>query len=189
MFCMIKKNLKRFVTLMNGFNLQWNGGQLISIEWASTEELLCIQDDGQVSVYDIFGSFQNSFQMGQEAKEMKIIDANTFPTLSGTGLVVLTTNFRFFVVNNVKDPRIRRFPDIPGVNIAPNCWLAVNEDRQTRLIVAKERDIYVLEQSEQHDVQRVPEMNHHFLSVLAMDISPCKSLVALLTDAGLNNSN
>ncbi len=52
--------------------------------------------------------------MGQEAKEMKIIDARKFATSSGTGLVVLTTNFRFFVVNNIKDPRIRRFPDIPG---------------------------------------------------------------------------
>jgi len=117
---------------------------------------------------------------------MKIIDACSFSTPSGTGLVVLTTNFRFFVVNNVKDPRIRRFPDIPGVNIAPSCWLAVNEDRQTRLIVAKEREIYVLEQSEQHDAQRMPEISNHFLSVLALDVSPCKSLVALLTDAGLN---
>ena len=54
--------------------------------------------------------------MGQEAKEMKIIDAGVFSTPSGTGLLVLTTNYRFFVVNNVKDPRIRRFPDIPGRN-------------------------------------------------------------------------
>lgn len=84
------------------------------MEWSSNEELLCIQDDGSVSVYDIFGSFQNSFQMGQEAKEVKIIDARSFPSFSGTGLVVLTTNYRFFAVNNVKDPRIRRFPDIPG---------------------------------------------------------------------------
>jgi len=166
-------------------SIKWNGGPLVAIKWASTEELLCIQDDGTVSLYDIFGSFQNSFQMGQEAKEMKIIDACVFSTPSGTGLVVLTTNFRFFVINNVKDPRIRRFPDIPGINIAPSCWLAVNEDRQTRVIVAKEREIYVLEQSEQHDVQRVPEMTHHFLSVLALDVSPCKSHVALLTDAGV----
>lgn len=68
-----------------------------------------------MSAYDIFGNYQNSFQMGQEAREMKIIDARTFSSSTGTGLVVLTTNFRFFVVNNIKDPRIRRFPDIPGI--------------------------------------------------------------------------
>lgn len=67
-----------------------------------------------VSIYDMFGVFQSSFQMGQEAKEMKIIDTTTFASSTGTGLVVLTTNYRFFVVNNVKEPRIRRFPDIPG---------------------------------------------------------------------------
>nr|CAG4649949.1 EOG090X01BU [Sida crystallina] len=87
---------------------------MINIEWTTNEELLCIQDDGTVSVYDIFGIFLHSFQMGQEAKETKIIEASTFSSPSGTGLVVLTTNFRFFVVNNIKDPRIRRFPDIPG---------------------------------------------------------------------------
>ena len=94
--------------------LQWGGGKVIGIDWSASEELLCVQDDGTVSLYDMFGTFQNSFQMGQEAKEMKIIDVRTFATTSGTGLIVLTTNFRFFVVNNIKDPRIRRFPDIPG---------------------------------------------------------------------------
>lgn len=95
--------------------MQWSGGKVIGIEWSASEELLCIQDDGTVSLYDIFGTYQNSFQMGQEAKEMKIIGVRTFATTSGTGLIVLTTNFRFFVVNNIKDPRIRRFPDIPGI--------------------------------------------------------------------------
>lgn len=52
--------------------------------------------------------------MGKEAEEMKIIDASSFTSSTGTGLAVLTTNYRYFVVNNVKEPRIRRFPDIPG---------------------------------------------------------------------------
>lgn len=89
---------------------------MIGIDWSASEELLCIQDDGSVSLYDIFGTYQSSFHMGQEAKEMKIVDGRTFSTSSGTGLAVLTTNFRFFVVNNVKDPRLRKFPDIPGTD-------------------------------------------------------------------------
>nr|CAG4641471.1 EOG090X01BU [Eurycercus lamellatus] len=167
-------------------SIKWTGGMLISINWASTEELMCIQDDGTVSIYDIFGTFQNSFHMGQEAKETRIIDACTFSTASGTGLVVLTTNFRFFAINNVKDPRIRRFPDIPGLNIVPSCWIAIHgEDRQTRVVVAKEKDIYLLDYSEQHVVQRVPEISHHYLSVVAMAISPCNNFISLLTDAGV----
>nr|CAG4649104.1 EOG090X01BU [Scapholeberis mucronata]SVE93461.1 EOG090X01BU [Scapholeberis mucronata] len=167
-------------------SIKWSGGKLVSINWSASEELLCIQDDGCVSIYDIFGTYQNSFHMGQEAKEMKIIDANIFSTPSGTGLVVLTTNFRFFAINNVKDPRIRRFPDIPGINIAPSSWIAIHgDDRQTRVIAAKEKDIYLLDYSEQHVIQRAPEISHHHLSVVAMAVSPCNKLVALLTDAGV----
>lgn len=185
---------------------QWSGRAVITIEWTSSEELLCIQDDGTVSLFDMFGSFQNSFHMGQEAKDTKIIDAQTFSSPMGTGLVVLTTNFRFFVVNNIKDPRIRKFPDIPGqiyvidfcaevcgnlllligVNIVPSCWTAMSEDRQTKVIVAKERDIYLLEQSEQHIVQHAVDFSHHFLSILALAVSPCHKHMALLTDAGEN---
>nr|CAG4635949.1 EOG090X01BU [Eubosmina coregoni]SVE69644.1 EOG090X01BU [Eubosmina coregoni] len=166
--------------------IKWSGGMVIRIEWSAAEELMCIQDDGTVCLYDIFGTFQKSFVMGQEAKEMKIVDACSFASTSGTGLAVLTTHYRFFVVNNIKDPRIRKYPDIPGVNIAPSCWLAVHgEDRQTKIIVAKEKDIYILDNSENHVAQRVPDISHHYLSVVALALSPCQKCVALLTDAGV----
>ena len=72
-----------------------------------------------------------------------------------------------------------------GVNIAPSCWLAVHgEDRQTKIIVAKENDIYILDNSENHVAQRVPDISHHYLSVVVLALSPCQKFVALLTDAG-----
>ena len=79
---------------------------------------------------------------------------------------------------------INLFTAISGLNIAPSCWVAINEDRQTKVIVAKDRDIYLLEQSEQQVAQKVLDISHHFLSILALSISPCKKCVALLTDAG-----
>lgn len=72
-----------------------------------------------------------------------------------------------------------------GINIAPSSWIAIHgDDRQTRVIAAKEKDIYLLDYSEQHVIQRAPEISHHHLSVVAMAVSPCNKLVALLTDAG-----
>jgi hypothetical protein len=74
---------------------------------------------------------------------------------------------------------------VSGVNIAPSCWTAIHgEDRQTRVIVAKEKDIYLLDYGEQHVAQRMPEISHHHLSIVAISVSPCNKLVALLTDAG-----
>lgn len=170
---------------------------------------MCIQDDGTVAVYDMLGTFSRSFHMGQEARETKIVQASSFMTASGTGLAVLTTSLRFFVVNNVKDPRIRRFPDIPGfsftfkdknnrrikkhlvltlgVNVAPSCWTAIHspDDRATRIVAAKDKDVYLLEYGEQNVVQRAPEISHHYLSIATLTLSPCRTMAALLTDAGV----
>jgi Vps16, N-terminal region len=44
---------------------QWNSGNLLHMGWSNVEDLLCIQDDGTVLVYDLFGSFKRQFSMGQ----------------------------------------------------------------------------------------------------------------------------
>lgn len=52
--------------------------------------------------------------MGQEAKDTKIIDARIFRSSSGTGVAVMTSNFRVFLINNFKEPRIRQLPEMPS---------------------------------------------------------------------------
>ena len=78
---------------------------------------------------------------------------------------------------------------IPGINIVPSCWSVFSEDRRTKVIVAKERDIYLLDLNEHHVIQHNTEFSHHFLSILALAVSPCKKHIALLTDAGNPFSN
>lgn len=46
-------------------SIVWSSGQIIQLGWSSTEDLLCIQDDGSVLIYDMFGSYQHTFSMGQ----------------------------------------------------------------------------------------------------------------------------
>ena len=46
-------------------SIVWSSGQIIHLGWSSTEDLLCIQDDGSVLIYDIFGTHQHTFSMGQ----------------------------------------------------------------------------------------------------------------------------
>lgn len=61
-----------FIILLNLLPLQWNSGTLITMGWSDSEELICIQDDGTVLIYDMFGNFQQNFSMGQEAKDTKV---------------------------------------------------------------------------------------------------------------------
>lgn len=44
---------------------QWKSGPLVQLGWTVTDELLCIQEDGSVLIYDLFGSFKRHFSMGQ----------------------------------------------------------------------------------------------------------------------------
>lgn len=85
--------------------------------WTECEELICVQDDGLVLIYDMFGVYQHTFSMGQEAKDTKVIDAKIFPSGSGTGVAVMSTNFRIFLVNSVKEPKNRQLPEMPSKNI------------------------------------------------------------------------
>lgn len=83
--------------------------------WSDAEKLLCIQDDGRVFIYNMFGSHEHTFSMGQEAKDMKIVDAKIFASNSGTGIAVMTTNFRIFLINSIKEPKNRQLPEMPSI--------------------------------------------------------------------------
>ena len=50
----------------------------------------------------------------QEAKETKLIECKVFSSFNGTGIAVLTSTYRIFVINNVDDPRLRRMAEVPG---------------------------------------------------------------------------
>lgn len=82
--------------------------------WSDAEELLCVQDDGRVTIYNMFGQYLHTFSMGQEAKDTKIIDAKIFSSNSFTGVAVMTSNFRIFLINSIKEPKIRQLPEMPS---------------------------------------------------------------------------
>lgn len=44
---------------------QWKSGPLVQLGWTVSDELLCVQEDGSVLIYDLFGSFKRHFSMGQ----------------------------------------------------------------------------------------------------------------------------
>ena len=87
--------------------------------WSATEDLHCVQNDGKSFVYNMSGREKKTqhFSMGQEAQEMKIVDCHNFESPSGTGLAVLTTNHRIFVVNNVEDPKLWRTSELASKSV------------------------------------------------------------------------
>ena len=95
----------------------------------------------------MFGELKKNFSMGQEAKDLKVISARVFQTRHSTGVAVLTSSRRFFVVNNIQEPRVRKMSDVdlpqqlqavatgqPGGG-AP-VWSVLTADRHAKLIVS-----------------------------------------------------
>ena len=98
----------------------------------------------------MFGELKKNFSMGQEAKDLKVISARVFQTRHSTGVAVLTSSRRFFVVNNIQEPRVRKMSDVdlpqqqqqaaavavqPGGGGAP-VWSVLTADRHAKLIVS-----------------------------------------------------
>lgn len=84
----------------------------MKIGWSDSEELLCVEENGDVTIFDLFGNFKHKFSMGIEAKNTKIIDARIYPSVSETGIAVMTSKFRIFVVSSIVDQKIKQLPEI-----------------------------------------------------------------------------
>lgn len=95
-------------------SFDWNSGSLLKLGWSDIEELICVQEDGIVLRYNMFGEFQHKFSLGQEVKDTKVIDARVFASSFGTGVAVMTTKFRISLVNSVSVPKTQLLAEMPS---------------------------------------------------------------------------
>ncbi|CAG0912361.1 unnamed protein product [Notodromas monacha] len=45
--------------------IKWNSGPILELGWSDTEDLIVVQEDGQVLLYDYLGNYRRTFAMGQ----------------------------------------------------------------------------------------------------------------------------
>uniref|UniRef100_A0A8D2ZCI6 Vacuolar protein sorting-associated protein 16 homolog n=1 Tax=Scophthalmus maximus TaxID=52904 RepID=A0A8D2ZCI6_SCOMX len=97
----------------------WKSGPVVQLGWTVSDELLCIQEDGSVLIYDLFGSFKRHFTMGQEVVQTQVLEAKVFHSPYGTGVAIVTGSSRFTLATNIDDLKLRRLPEVPGVGSRP----------------------------------------------------------------------
>ncbi|CAG2220360.1 VPS16 [Mytilus edulis] len=136
--------------------MRWNSGQIVKMGWTVTEDLLCVQDDGVVLVYDFFLNFKRTFGLGQEAKDVKCVD----------------------------DPRIRRLAEVPGLQTEPSSWTIINLDRQSRALVAKGKELYLIDHGGQFQYQS-PQISAEVNEYVMMSVSYSNKYLAMFTDSGV----
>uniref|UniRef100_A0A8D8YC56 Vacuolar protein sorting-associated protein 16 homolog n=1 Tax=Cacopsylla melanoneura TaxID=428564 RepID=A0A8D8YC56_9HEMI len=171
--------------LLNSF--VWDKGQLVQLGWSSTEDLLCIQEDGKVLIYNMFGVYQHAwdiFLMGKEASGSKIVSATIFPSPGATGLAVITSANEVFVVTNVNENhrRVRQLSKCPS---APTAWTVICEERQTKVIVSKNQNLYTLQSDDSPVLQKIDlGAGSEKYSIVSMAVSPDYQKIALFINNG-----
>ncbi|XP_075976244.1 vacuolar protein sorting 16 [Anticarsia gemmatalis] len=179
-------NAKPVITIYNCVGnviskILWNNGVLIHMGWSDGEQLLCVQESGDVLVYDMFGAYKRTFNMGQEVRDTKVCKAQLFPNPHGVGLAVITTTNRMFLLSNVSDPKVRSVPDLPRANEPISCWCVISSG----FLVCRDKDIYMCKLGESRAVPMRIEIDSAYTQILSIVSSQNGKHVAFFTDSGI----
>uniref|UniRef100_H3CZ34 Vacuolar protein sorting-associated protein 16 homolog n=1 Tax=Tetraodon nigroviridis TaxID=99883 RepID=H3CZ34_TETNG len=150
----------------------WKSGPLVQLGWTVSDELLCVQEDGSVLIYDLFGSFKRHFSMGQDVVQNQVLEAKVFHSPYGTGLAIVTGSSHFTLATNIEELKLRRLPEVPGQVLQgkPLCWAVLVQDRQIKVLLASGPEIYILDDTSCCEV-RPPWVSSQAGSIIHMCVS------------------
>ncbi|NXR05400.1 VPS16 protein, partial [Sagittarius serpentarius] len=80
-----------------------------------------------------------------EVLQNHVLEAKVFHTEYGTGVAILTGAHRFSLTTNIDDLKLRRMPEVPGLQKPPSCWAVLSQDRVTIILLAVGQDLYLLD--------------------------------------------
>uniref|UniRef100_A0A3Q3XGA3 Vacuolar protein sorting-associated protein 16 homolog n=1 Tax=Mola mola TaxID=94237 RepID=A0A3Q3XGA3_MOLML len=161
----------------------WKSGPVVHLGWTVTDELLCIQEDGSVLIYDMFGSFKRHFSMGQEVVQSQVLEAKVFHSPYGTGIAIVTGSSRFTLATNIDELKLRRLPEVPVLQGKPSCWVVLTQDRQTKVLLSNGPELYILDNTSCTAVSP-PGLSPQAGSIVHMSVSFSYKYLALFTDTG-----
>ncbi|KYO29943.1 vacuolar sorting-associated protein 16-like protein [Alligator mississippiensis] len=164
-------------------SIVWKSGQVVQLGWTASEDLLCIQEDGSVLIYNLFCEFKRHFSMGNEVLQNHVLEARVFHTEYGTGVAILTGAHRFSLATNIDDLKLRRMHDMPSLQKPPSCWAVLFQDRVTVILLATGQELYLLDNTS-CNAMTPPGLSPQAGAYLQMAVSFNYRYVALYTDTG-----
>ncbi|NXH18219.1 VPS16 protein, partial [Bucco capensis] len=94
-----------------------------------------------------------------EVLQNHVLEAKVFHTEYGTGVAILTGAHRFSLATNIEDLKLRRMPEVPGLQKPPSCWAVLSQDRVTIVLLAVGQDLYLLDNTSCSVVEKFCEFN------------------------------
>ncbi|KFB37904.1 AGAP000529-PA-like protein [Anopheles sinensis] len=166
--------------LMSSIN--WDCGNLVALGWSDCEELVGVQDDGTIFIHDMFGNFVHKFSVGKDVAD--VVAAKIFASASGTGVAVMTSGYKIYILNNIKDPKSRPLSDLLNITSALSAWEMVCKDRTTSCLLAMGNEITVVRLGDNAFASHAVAMKSEFKSIALMSVSFDHQHVAMLTNTG-----
>lgn len=126
-------------------SIPWRAGRLVEMGWTADEQLVCVLDDGTVNMYNVQGRLIQTFSMGEEFRQDKVL----LCCIWGNGLVCLSRRYLLVYVDNWEDPVARKMPRLVDVTSNPTC-MAIIEPQFTRskaleVLLAVDKTILVVD--------------------------------------------
>nr|AOM63317.1 vacuolar protein sorting 16A [Drosophila melanogaster] len=165
-------------------HILWNHGKLIAMGWSDMEELICIQENATVFVYDMFGREKESYSIGDEASVTKIVEGKVFQSSAGTGVAVMTTSGRVFLKQNSSKTE-RKLPDIPNSSMNCSCWEIVTEGRNSYCLLGRDREVIKLFPGETVGTITANLFEKPHERIIKISVSYNHQHLALYTNTGL----
>ncbi|KAI4793359.1 hypothetical protein KUCAC02_032774 [Chaenocephalus aceratus] len=114
--------------------------------------------------------------------QSQVLEAQVFHSPYGTGFAIVTGSSRFTLATNIDDLKLRRLPEVPGLQGKPVCWLVLTQDRQTKVLLSTGPDLYILDNTS--CTASPPGLGPQSGSIVHMSVSFSYKYLALFTETG-----
>lgn len=131
-------------------NISLEGGRVVGMGWTSSENLICVFEDGSMIVFDIEGCQLYVKLIARELRDQRVLECKFFHTAAGSsGFAVMTYSYKFFVVGDSDrskdDIRCNKVFDLPNSAAKPSCWAVMPKENQCCIVAGVEDKIYLLD--------------------------------------------
>ena len=101
--------------------IPWKKGKVVDMGWTEKEKLVVVLDDGSVLLYSVDGRLVQSFNLGDEFKVDRVLQACIWKS----GVVCLSRAYALVYVDDFAEPLPRRMPRLQEPEAPPTCMAII----------------------------------------------------------------
>eukprot|EP00291_Cryptomonas_curvata_P029101 CAMPEP_0172210498 /NCGR_PEP_ID=MMETSP1050-20130122/35788_1 /TAXON_ID=233186 /ORGANISM="Cryptomonas curvata, Strain CCAP979/52" /LENGTH=250 /DNA_ID=CAMNT_0012890661 /DNA_START=3 /DNA_END=751 /DNA_ORIENTATION=+ len=132
-------------------SVPWKSGRLIEMGWSDDETLICVLDDGTVQIYSVQGRLLQTFSMGPEFREERVLHC----CIWGGGVVCLSRGFCLAYVDNLEEPTVRKMPKLTDLPSNPTSMAIIEpqftQSKALEVLIAVDKTILLVDMTSVQD--------------------------------------